>query len=148
MNLKQFKFFWNHGSSREMGPSSSRTHGSWGKWMFFIHILQTFFQIFIQYVLFIHDMQTFFQLFIHITQHFFSTFHCEMLRYIDENYIMDESWWQMMAWYQWKVAQWMKSWKIIATGPTFTHFLLTTWLGLSSSHSLNKLQLLIFMDHN
>jgi len=90
----------------------------------------------------------FLQLFIHITQHFFSTFHCEMLCYIDENYIMDESWRQMMAWYQWKVAQWMKSWKIIASGPTFTHFLLATWLGLSSSHSLNKLQLLIFMDHN
>jgi len=84
MNLKQFKFFWNHGSLREMGPSSSRTHGSWGKWMFLIHILQTFFQIFIQYIIFIHDMQNFFQLFIHIMQHCFSTFHCEMLHYIDE----------------------------------------------------------------
>lgn len=148
MNLKQFKFFCNHGSSRELGPSSSRTHGSWCKWMFFIHILQTFFQTFIQYVLFIHDMQTFFQLFIHITQHYISIFHCEMLCYINENYIMDESWKQMMAWYQWKVAQWMKSWKIIATRPTFAHFLLATWLGFSSPHSLNKLQLLMFMDHN
>jgi hypothetical protein len=42
----------------------------------------------------------------------------------------------------------MKSWKIIAIGPTFAHFLLATWLGFSSPHSLNKLQLLIFMDHN
>jgi hypothetical protein len=78
----------------------------------------------------------------------FSTFHCEMLHYIDENYILDESWRQMMAWYQWKVIQWMKSWKIIATRPTFAHFLLATWLGFSSPHSMNKLQLLMFMDHN
>jgi hypothetical protein len=76
----------------------------------------------------------------------FSTFHCEMLRYIDENYVVDESWKQMMTWYEWKVAQWMKSWKIIATRPTFAHFLLATWLGFSSPHSLNNMQLLIFMD--
>ncbi len=83
------RLWGNHGSVGEMGSSFEGT--TWSKGISFIHRMQSFFQVFVQYATY-HpynanvSKSTFHPYFVT----FFSNFRCQMLHNVDKNYKMDE----------------------------------------------------------